>query len=129
MENVRECQWFCVIGRKFSLGGGLFHLRKQNKNLKYESTLNALNFTIAIPGSDEFNASLTIDGFLIWSHHVDNKYKTVHLTSTINTKKSKEIVRKLIETDIRKMQNDLLLHPEVHQHTEIPELSHEYRIG
>lgn len=87
-----------------------------------------LTITLDIKSHDHFSATIRVGGILLWDHHVDPKYRTLHSKSIIQSHWT-QVQKNLKISQIKSVLEDLLLHPEVHQHFVVPELNHEVRLG
>ncbi len=107
-----------------------FDLLKISQNkVEFNSRLIPLEFEVALLNdSYRFNATLKYDDCVFWEHHVDEGFKTQFLDEALN-KQYKHVIGEADSEDIKKVLDDLIFHPEVHQHFNYPELDHRIRIG
>lgn len=114
VEGYDECK---IIGHTFDI----------------YSKFVSMGFNVTIHEIDQFDAIIIVGTTRMWLHHVDRIYRTMHLNKLINekelTKKFNDVIRETTVYEVRNILDDLLFHPEVHQHIDAPPLLHEFRIG
>jgi hypothetical protein len=104
-----------------------------NYTFDFCSPPHSMGFNVTIRQIDQFDATIIVGETRMWQHHVDRNYRTMHLDKLINEKeldkKFNAVISKTTLYDVRKILDDLLFHPEVHQHIDEPPLLHDFRIG
>jgi len=117
---------------KFLQTGGLTFCSvfEKEKMVKFCSVPLGFDFDLTFKNTDsEFDATLYIKSNIKWRHHVDKNYRTLfsHLFIPQNLK---PVISECTDIEVEKVLDDLIFHPEVHQHCDdIEGFPHNFRIG